>query len=328
MINKNYYRATEQNCWTGRNDGDDWVQMRWWQIVQAIQLNEIGKEELEHSLVFLGFECDEGVARNKGRVGAIKGPESLRKVFSNLPVHFFPYQKIVDLGNIICTNKNLEEAQKHLSMTVAMILEKGGFPFLLGGGHEILYGHSVGVRKNYPNKKIGIVNFDAHFDLRKPIENIATSGNGFYQIAEDCKRENNDFLYFVLGIQESSNTLELFDRAKNLDVNYILARDIHLLNIEKIKNELKNFLNKTDIVCLTIDLDVFASADSPGVSAPTPNGLRYDFVFYEIIKCLAESKKVVSIDFAELNPNFDIDHRTAKLAANIAFDWVNLNRDK
>ncbi len=151
MINKNYYRATEQNCWTGRNDGDDSAQMRWWQIVQAIQLSEIGKEELEYSLVFLGFECDEGVARNKGRVGAIKGPESLRKVFSNLPVHFFPFQKIVDLGNIICTNKNLEEAQKHLSMTVAMILEKGGFPFLLGGGHEILYGHSVGVRKNYPH---------------------------------------------------------------------------------------------------------------------------------------------------------------------------------
>lgn len=324
MMNKKYYEQPEQSWWHGRNDGDEWLQRRWWQVVEAIAFDEIQKTNLQHSIVLAGFACDEGVARNKGRVGAAKGPEALRRNCSNLPVHFSKEEKIYDAGNVVCINKNLEEAQESLSTLVSTILARKGFPILLGGGHEILYGHYRGVRKTLHKKNIGIINFDAHFDLRSDTETGATSGTGFYQIANDCKKEHNNFLYFALGIQEASNTLELFERAKTLDVEYILANDFHYPKLEKIKAQFQNFLDKTEAVCLTIDMDVFASADAPGVSAPSANGLRYDLLFYEMMKLIAGSGKVVSMDIAELNPEFDIDNRTAKLAANIMFDWVKL----
>lgn len=324
MMDKNYYENPDQNWWQGRNDGKKWLQQRWWQAVKAITLDEIQKTNLQHSIALAGFACDEGVARNKGRVGAALGPEALRRNCGNLPVHFGQGKKIYDAGNIICTTNNLEKAQECLSTVVSGILECKGFPILLGGGHEVLYGHYAGVREKFPKKNIGIINFDAHFDLRSTAETGATSGTGFYQIAEECKKENNKFLYFALGIQESGNTRELFERANTLNVEYVLARDFHFSKLEKLKTQLQNFLNKTDVVCLTVDLDVFASADAPGVSAPSPNGLRYDLLFYEMLKLLAESGKVISMDIAELNPLFDIDSRTAKLAVNIIFDWVKL----
>lgn len=324
MMNKNYYEAPKQVWWQGRNDGKEWLQQRWWQVVQAITLDEIQKKNIEHSIVLAGFAYDEGVARNKGRIGAVKGPETLRRNCSNLPVHFSKEEKIYDAGNVVCINKNLEKAQKYLSTIVSTILERKGFPILLGGGHEILYGHYRGARKSLPQKNIGIINFDAHFDLRSDTETGATSGTGFFQIANDCKKENNNFIYLAIGIQESGNTSELFERAKTLNVDYILAQDFHFSKLKKIKTQFQKFLDKTEAVCLTIDMDVFAGADAPGVSAPSANGLRYDFLFYEMMKLLAASGKIVSMDIAELNPQFDIDNRTAKLAANIIFDWVKL----
>ncbi len=44
------------------------------------------------------------------------------------------------------------------------------YPIVLGGGHEIAFGHYCGI-KDYNasidrKDKLGIINFDAHFDLR------------------------------------------------------------------------------------------------------------------------------------------------------------------
>ena len=63
-------------------------------------------------------------------------------------------------------------------------------------------------------------------------------------------------------------------------------------------------------------MDGFSSAYAPGVSAPSTLGLTPNFV-YEALAFLFQSKKVISCDIAELNPDFDIDKRTADLAAKL-----------
>ena len=60
--------------------------------------------------------------------------------------------------------------------------------------------------------------------------------------------------------------------------------------------------------------DAVASAYAPGVSAPTADG----FTPGEIARCLrhaARSGSLAAFDVVELNPRFDVDGRTAKLAA-------------
>ena len=86
-------------------------------------------------------------------------------------------------------------------------------PIILGGGHETAYGHYLGVR-NYIGKeaKLGIINIDAHFDLR-PYNEQPSSGTMFRQILE--QDENSSYL--VLGIQRYGNTQALFDKADELE---------------------------------------------------------------------------------------------------------------
>jgi formiminoglutamase len=61
-------------------------------------------------------------------------------------------------------------------------------------------------------------------------------------------------------------------------------------------------------------MDGFSSAFAPGVSAPSPMGISPDIAF-RIFELIASSKKLISMDVVELNPTFDQDNATARLAA-------------
>jgi formiminoglutamase len=73
---------------------------------------------------------------------------------------------------------------------VSIILQKNAKSIVLGGGHEVTFAHYSGIKKAFPNQKIGIINIDAHFDNREPENGVgASSGTGFWQIA----RRRNPF---------------------------------------------------------------------------------------------------------------------------------------
>ncbi len=84
------------------------------------------------------------------------------------------------------------------------------------------------------------------------------------------------------------------------------------------EQRLSTFLSSCDHVYLTIDLDVFPACEAPGVSAPAAKGTS--IVFLEpLIRQIRDSGKLVMADLAELSPQFDIDARTAKLAARLVY---------
>jgi formiminoglutamase len=312
---QNYYTAPSPDNWTGRVDGSDRDHLRWHHVVKCIHLAEA--EDLNDCFVLLGYSCDEGVKRNLGRVGAAKAPATLRKSLSNLPLLGEQQAAIIDAGDIHCHDNNLEASQEALGEAVAHILKIGGFPIILGGGHEVTFGHYLGLRKAN-DKKIGIINFDAHFDIREPQDNNATSGTGFYQIAQ---REES-FHYLPIGIQQISNTQTLFNTAQAYGVNWIQAQDFDISNRERIQEQITSFIRDIDQLYVTVDMDVFAAPYAPGVSAPAYNGIVPNSFFMWVFECIINSPKFVSIDFAELNPSYDIDNRTAKLVADLVFRVV------
>lgn len=306
-------------AWQGRNDGDDPSFLRWHQVVQtsgSLPILQPGQK----GIAFLGFACDEGVRRNKGRTGAAEGPAALRKMCSNFPVHFDDVV-FADAGDIVCEGVKLEEAQEALSARVGELLSSGYLPVLFGGGHEIAYPHERGIRRHY-NDRIGIINFDAHFDLRQPGTEGVSSGTGFWQMAQDRAAVGQPFDYLAIGIQQNSNTRHLFESAASLGASYIPASSIHRDNREQVLSVIRAFIHQNDRIYLTTCLDVFSSAYAPGVSATAYNGLIPDAFFLECYREVLTSGKLAGADIAELNPSLDQDNRTAKLAASLVFEIV------
>lgn len=306
----------KQIYWEGRVDVEDGIKgKRWHQLVKEFPKEHQGY--LEKSIVFLGFSSDEGVRRNKGRSGAAKAPEVIRKMLSSIPQMQSDVSALYDYGDVMVVGRELEQGREEQVSVVKELLKKNTYPLVIGGGHEVAFGNFVALNDRYKN--VGVVNIDAHFDFRLPNPET-TSGTGFYEMAEWSKVAQRDFKYLCLGIQKIGNTQALFDRVQEYGGQYVLADEIH--NGEKVwKTVLEKFIASVDVIYLSLDMDVFDAAYAPGVSAVTTNGLTPHQV-KQMIHTIFASKKVRLMDVAEMNPSYDIDNRTAKLAAHMISEMV------
>lgn len=316
----NRYHPPEATLWQGRTDAPR--ASSFFQVIQMLDIREpIARPSTALSFGLIGFCCDEGIARNLGRVGAAEGPRAIREILAKLPLQ---KADIVcyDTGNITCEDHDLEAAQSALAEAVHLLLAAGITPIVMGGGHEVAFGNYQGIAKTYPDSHLGIVNFDAHFDMRSLLPGgKGSSGTPFLQIANAAHAAKTRFDYNCIGIQHAGNTHALFHTAESHRTNVIFADDLHLGYMDKCSNFLDRVIDQNQIIYLTLCLDVLAAAHAPGVSAPQALGLT-PWQMIPLIRQLAASGKVVSYDIAELSPRFDIDHRTAKIAANLIFEII------
>ncbi|MDU1414295.1 MAG: formimidoylglutamase [Clostridium sp.] len=320
------YEPMSETTWNGRIDSEtNYDAFRWHQWIKPLDLRNDLDAVNTFSFAFLGFCCDEGVRQNKGRTGAMNGPLAIRKELSKLPCTFNQSVTLFDAGDIIVENISLSEGQDLLKKAVHKLLSLNIFPIILGGGHETAFGNYGGVlsfcQEKISNPKIGIINFDAHFDLR-PYNIYGTSGTMFRQISDICKNNDLDFSYFCMGIQEHSNTVELFKTANNLGVKYALARNMVNSDGWQLLREVNAFIKKQDYIYITICSDVFSASFAPGVSAPQTLGLNPEMVI-TLLKQILKSNKVISFDICEVAPRYDKDNITSNLASVLIFAFIN-----
>lgn len=301
------------NIWQGRLDGEDLLFHRIFHRVREENNYDLISTK---DFVLHGFAVDEGVKRNKGREGAKNAPDVIRKNMSNFPV-IRPDFTLLDFGNVTCEDGNLEETQNNLAKNVSKVLLKNGRSVVLGGGHEVTYAHYLGIKTAFPEQKIGVINIDAHFDNRQPENGIGpSSGTGFWQIAQDGPINS-----LHIGIQRNSNTLKLFDTAHQYGMKYILADEIFFENLPSIYQRINDLLESVDYIYLTICMDVFNASIAPGVSASAYNGIFADTAFMHLYRHILKSEKLLALDVAEVNPAYDIQDRTARLAATLINEW-------
>lgn len=139
----------------------------------------------------------------------------------------------------------------------------------------------------------------------------------FRQILE--KDDNIDYL--VLGLSQGRNTRSLYEYAEEKGIIYVYADEILNDLSPTIKDKIERFIHQHETIMFTISMDAIDSAFAPGVSEPTVLGLNPHSVF-DIGKRVILSEKTSSISIAEVNPNYDIDHRTAQLAANFIHHFI------
>lgn len=310
------YTPARRDIWSGRiDDREAREALRWHQVVQPLNLHhDPVPGSTGQGFCFVGYGCDRGVEQNLGRPGAARGPNAIRGQLGNLPVDFTDAVRLLDAGDIRCGDADVARSQMALAAAVARVVELGLLPVVLGGGHDLAYGHWLGLSQSLePQQRLGVVNFDAHFDLR-PQEAGANSGSSFAQIADHCQATGEELRYLCIGVQRSANTVRLFRRADELGVDYVLAKEIRDHRLSETEARIDTFLDRLDAVYVTVCADVMSSAFVPGVSAPQPLGLDPETVL-QLLKHILANGKTVSFDVAEVSPRFDSDNNTAKVAA-------------
>lgn len=317
---RNTDSMSTDTLWKGRDDAAEHGDTR--RLFQIVKTGELACRAADP--VVLGFASDAGVRRNQGRPGARLGPSAIRRMLAGLPAH--DASVLWDAGDIPCDGDALEQAQGTLAERVKQILDTGARLVVLGGGHEVAWGNFQGLHRhllhaaqqdNASPGTILVVNFDAHFDLRT--SRPASSGTPFDQILAHCRQQSQPVTYAVFGISRLGNTAALFQHADALGVFHVEDIDMQERHLDARLADLDRLIQQADHVYLTIDLDCLPASVAPGVSAPAAFGIPMAAV-EAMVRHVKASGKLRLADLAEMNPEYDIDQHTARVAARLA--WI------
>lgn len=311
------------DIWQGRNDPEEGPNAERWHH-RAVLAGEAAQDISADDAALIGFCCDAGVQRNQGRVGAEEGPRAFRQQLRNIAWHNGA-GRLVDLGDLDCDDGNLEAAQDALGGAVAEALTHYRRVLVVGGGHETAVGSFSGLHRHLGEEaRIGIINLDAHLDLRMPPAVGPSSGTPFYQIRNMVKP--GSFKYICLGVAKESNTKSLFDRADEWGAEYVFDTELRNFDETWLIQKLENFVSTVDAIYLTIDLDLLPHYQAPGVSAPAIRGVEMQDVerIVQIVTKIASKCRfgMPLADIVELNPQFDPTGVTARSAAFLATELL------
>ena len=129
--------------------------------------------------------------------------------------------------------------------------------------------------------------------------------------------------YLCIGMQPQANNAAAVAFMSEHGCSWIPIDDVCDKSIEDRIDALVEKCSKTDAhLLLTVDLDGIRQSDAPGVSAPSPLGMSATDLMSWLRTVLGRG--VASMDISECNPRFDRDDQTARLAALIAYQMIEL----
>ncbi len=276
-------------------------------------VGRVSEEYANADIVILGCPQDEGVRRNRGRVGAAEGPNAIRKQFYKLTT-FNIKKNLFDIGDV-ALGSTLEETHDTQTAVVTQLLQDGKRIIVLGGGNDISYADGSAMAAAFGQKNWIGVNIDAQLDVRLAEER--NSGTPYRQLLDEGLLEPS--LFYEVGYQSHFTSPIYYEYIRSLGVNRI--------SLEQLRSRTEADLELKEMIRLKFighssslntffgfDIDALRSADAPGTSAPSPLGLRAG-EFIQLVKYAASLANTRIIEFTEVNPTYDNDDRTTKLVA-------------
>ncbi|MGQ9565607.1 MAG: agmatinase [Candidatus Bathyarchaeales archaeon] len=246
------------------------------------------------------------------RTGARFAPSAIREASLNIETHSLftgvdvEDLKIHDLGDLHVASK-VDETLKRLALVVKDILDAKKVPVIVGGEHTITLGAIKGLKR-----KIAVIDFDAHLDLRDEYMSLKTSHTTFMRrINEQIRPEA------IVEIGTRAVCKEELNYAAENSVTFFTTLQIRKEGVKRTVDAVRKTLEGCEEIYLTIDMDVFDPAFAPAVQNPEPDGLSTE-VFFELLHALCDSS-VIGLDLVEVAPPYD-NGVTAALAAKTLFE--------
>jgi arginase len=229
-------------------------------------------------------------------------------------------------------------------------LRENKFPLVISGDHSSAAGTIAGLKKAYPNKRIGVIWIDAHSDMHTPYTTPSGNVHGMplamsmgidnrkharnevidktLEYWEKCKnlfalnpKMNPEDLVFI-GLRSSEmEELSLIDE---FNVKKILVNEVRNNGTKSIVNETLTYLNECDTIYISLDVDSMdPDLTSYGTGTPVKDGLTPNEVI-EIVSNLLKDERIKALELCEINPLLDNKNRMAEISLVILEDIIHI----
>ena len=188
-------------------------------------------------------------------------------------------------------NKPIDIVINELQKLTQSVSSKNKIPVILGGEHSITYGAVNGIFKGLELKnknEIGILQIDAHADLREKYENeVHSHASVMYLLSEE------KYKIVQCGVRALSK--EEANNRRKFQITYYSVEEINK------SSELSLPQNFPKKIYISFDLDGLDPSIMPATGTPVPGGLGFNESL-ELIQKLIKDREIVGFDVVELSP--------------------------
>lgn len=222
-------------------------------------------------------------------------------------------------------------------------LSDGHMPIVLAGDHSSAAGTIAGIKKTYPDKRLGVIWIDAHADLHTPYTSPSGNMHGM-PLAAAAKLDNLN----AQVNQPKEETVMYWEKIKRLGVDgpkirpedicfiglrstegpekeliaehnitVIPTADMRKMGVEETAVKALNALVECDLIYLSFDVDSMDPENvSYGTGTPVEDGLTFDEA-KKLNNLLMANDKIVCWEMVEVNPLLDSKNKMAESAFEI-----------
>ena len=255
-----------------------------------------------------------GVPANKGSISptsADQTPDAIRGALARFSTYStsqdieLSEDTFTDLGNI--DSPDGPEGTARVHSFVKDLLAKHQLIIALGGDNSITYSVASGL---WPDlSKIGLITFDAHYDLRDGQSN----GSPVWQLIQAGLPGKN---IVQIGIADFANSAQYSQRAKENGITVISRAQLREQSIAEVLRKALEIAGADGReIYIDLDVDVCDRSVVPACPAAMPGGISADEL-RQAAFLVGADKRVRAIDITEIDSAADSeDQRTVRLGA-------------
>jgi formimidoylglutamase len=262
------------------------------------------------------------------RTGARHGPEAVRQAFmyyttfSSLDGRAMTGLRAADLGDVTVTLTDMQATFTAISNAARALAERGIVPVSIGGDHWVAYPLLHGLTAGLPGKRLGIIHFDAHHDLRKAHLGAESSGVPFRKALELPGSPIAGKNLVQIGMGEFANSPQLADYAREMGVTVVPQLEVARRGMAAVVEQaIELAAAGTDAIYVSVDIDAIDQSQAPGTAAPNPCGLDSRDV-QAALRRIAAHPKTAGFDLVEIAPAYDVQGITARTGAALVLNFL------
>ncbi|MFZ9849801.1 MAG: arginase family protein [Vulcanococcus sp.] len=333
--------------------------------VSLADLKRLKKTLVQHTstarLAAVGLvevDCDLGAGRPGAGSGiellkgALQRQQELRRLSARLiqeiDAQQRPTARAAEFGDGSTTPhaRHIETIARVMADAAALVtatLQQGRFPIVLAGDHSTAAATIAGIRRAYPEERLGVIWIDAHADIHSPFTTPSGNMHGM-PLAIAAGHDNlseaiNDPDGLTRQLWRQLQELGGGDRpALDLrDLIYIAVRDtepaeqvtlarhaIPVISTDQVRHEgaeavarrCLGHLAEVDRIYVSFDVDALDSTVCKGTGTPVPGGLWAEEA-QTILRRLLVDPRVCCWEICEINPHLDTLNTLAEVSLGI-----------